>query len=48
MHERGLAVDLGGDTGLAARLVADLGLSLYRPLPHEPWHFELVGTRRTP
>ena len=48
MHERGLAVDLGGDTGLAARLVADLGLPLYRPLPHEPWHFELVGTRRTP
>jgi len=45
MHERGLAVDLGGDVQLAARLVADMGLPLHRPLPNEPWHFELVGTR---
>jgi hypothetical protein len=45
MHERGLAVDLGGDLELAGRLVAELGLSLHRPLPHEPWHFELSGTR---
>lgn len=45
MHERGLAVDLGGDLELAARLVAELGLPLHRPLPHEPWHFELSGTR---
>lgn len=46
MHERGLAVDLGGDLDLAARLVATLGLPLHRPLDHEPWHFELTGSRR--
>lgn len=45
MHERGLAVDLGGDVELATRLVGELGLPLHRPLPHEPWHFELVGAR---
>lgn len=45
MHNRGLAVDLGGDLDLAARLVRELGLPLHRPLPHEPWHFELVGSR---
>lgn len=45
MHERGLAVDLGGDTAEAARLVARLHLPLHRPLPHEPWHFELAGGR---
>lgn len=43
MHERGLAVDLGGDLELAARIIARLGLPLHRPLDHEPWHFELVG-----
>lgn len=43
MHEMGLAVDLGGDVELAARLVADLGLPLHRPLPNEPWHFELTS-----
>lgn len=45
LHERGLAVDLGGDVELAARLVQSLGLPLHRPLAHEPWHFELVGAR---
>ena len=45
MHERGLAVDLGGDLELAARLVAELGLPLYRPLANEAWHFELLGSR---
>jgi hypothetical protein len=45
MHERGLAVDLGGDVERAAQLVHDLGLPLWRPLPHEPWHFELLGSR---
>lgn len=40
-HERGLAVDLGGDLELAVRLIARLGLPLHRPLAHEPWHFEL-------
>lgn len=41
MHERGLAVDLGGDLELAASLVERLGLPLYRPMAHEPHHFEL-------
>lgn len=45
MHEKGLAVDLGGDLDEAVRLIEELGLPLYRPLPHEPWHFELSGTR---
>ena len=45
MHERGLAVDLGGDSAEAARLVARLHLPMHRPLAHEPWHFELVGGR---
>ena len=41
-HERGLAVDLGGDVAMAARLVEQLDLPLSRPMAHEPWHFELV------
>lgn len=45
MHERGLAVDLGGDLDLAAALVRRLDLPLHRPLANEPWHFELTGTR---
>ena len=45
MHERGLAVDLGGDLDLAVRLISDLGLPMWRPLANEPWHFELVGSR---
>jgi zinc D-Ala-D-Ala carboxypeptidase len=45
MHERGLAVDLGGDLALAVQLVARLHLPLWRPLPNEPWHFELEGSR---
>jgi D-alanyl-D-alanine carboxypeptidase/Putative Flp pilus-assembly TadE/G-like len=45
MHERGLAVDLGGDLDMAVRLIAELDLPLYRPLANEPWHFELVGSR---
>lgn len=45
MHERGLAVDLGGDLELAARLVAELDLPMWRPLSNEPWHFELRGSR---
>jgi D-alanyl-D-alanine carboxypeptidase len=43
MHERGLAVDLGGDLTLAERLIAKLELPLHSPLANEPWHFELVG-----
>ena len=42
-HERGLAVDLSGDVELAARLVTEMGLPLHRPVPNEPWHFELIG-----
>ncbi|MDQ3915718.1 MAG: D-alanyl-D-alanine carboxypeptidase family protein [Actinomycetota bacterium] len=45
LHEKGLAVDLGGDLAEAARLVDELGLPLHRPLPHEPHHFELWGSR---
>lgn len=45
MHERGLAVDLGGDLVRANSLIGALGLPLYRPLSNEPWHFELIGSR---
>lgn len=47
-HESGLAVDLGGDVEYAADLVRSLGLPLHRPLGHEPWHFELVGSGAHP
>ena len=42
-HERGIAVDLGGDIELAVALVARLDLPLWRPMSWEPWHFELIG-----
>ena len=45
MHEKGLAVDLGGDLAEAVRLVNELDLPLRRPLLHEPWHFELSDRR---
>jgi hypothetical protein len=45
MHERGLAVDLGGNLETAVRLAERLELPLWRPMSHEPWHFELVGSR---
>ena len=45
MHERGLAVDLGGDLDLAVRLIRELRLPLWRPMSWEPWHFELYGSR---
>ena len=45
MHEAGLAVDLEGDIALAWSLTQKLGLPLHRPLDHEPWHFELLGSR---
>ncbi|MFN2593623.1 MAG: D-alanyl-D-alanine carboxypeptidase family protein [Actinomycetota bacterium] len=45
MHQRGLAVDLGGDLELAVTLVHDLRLPMWCPLSNEPWHFELVGSR---
>lgn len=37
-HESGLAVDLGGDLALAAKVGSKLGLS--RPVRGENWHFE--------
>ena len=45
MHERGLAVDLAGDLDLAVEVIGRLDLPLHRPLPNEPWHFELLGSR---
>lgn len=42
MHEKGLAVDLGGDLDMAVAIVDNLDLPLHRPLAHEPWHFELT------
>ena len=48
MHERGLAVDLGGDLALAARIIERLGLPLVRPMPHEPHHFELGDPPASP
>lgn len=42
MHEKGLAVDLGGDLDLAAEIAEGLELPLHRPMSHEPWHFELA------
>lgn len=43
-HDRGEAYDLGGDIALAAKLAPQFGL--HRPMSHEPWHFELAGSRR--
>lgn len=37
-HEKGLAVDFGGDLALAARLAPKYGLRA--AVPGEPWHFE--------
>jgi hypothetical protein len=45
MHERGLAVDLGGDLDRAVEIIDRLGLPLHRPLANEPWHFELRRSR---
>jgi LAS superfamily LD-carboxypeptidase LdcB len=45
MHERGLAVDLCGNLKLAVPLISQHHLPLWRPLPNEPWHFELIGSR---
>lgn len=45
-HEKGLAVDLGGDLGLAHKLAPQFGL--VAPMPWEDWHFEPVGLRSNP
>jgi D-alanyl-D-alanine carboxypeptidase len=42
-HELGLAVDLAGNLKTALHLIRRLNLPLHRPLPYEPWHFELRG-----
>jgi len=44
-HNRGLAVDLGGDIDLAHRLAPQFGLVF--PMSWEPWHLEPVGARAT-
>lgn len=40
-HERGEAVDVGGDKALAARLAPRFGLGL--TVPGEDWHFEVTN-----
>jgi hypothetical protein len=45
MHEKGLAVDLGGDVEHAVHLIDAMNLPLWRPMSWEPWHFELAGSR---
>lgn len=42
-HNRGLAVDLGGDTALAHELAPRFGLVF--PMSWEPWHIEPVHAR---
>lgn len=42
-HEKGIAVDLGGDLDLARQLAPQFGL--YQPMSWEPWHYEPVGSR---
>lgn len=42
-HNRGVAVDLGGDLSLAHRLAPQFGLTF--PMGHEPWHVEPAGAR---
>lgn len=44
-HERGDAVDLGGDLSLARRLAAQFGLA--QPVAGDPVHFELAGPPAT-
>lgn len=45
-HNRGLAVDLGGDLALAHQLAASFGLTF--PLGNEAWHIEPAGLRANP
>src|SRR5882724_5250477 len=44
-HNKGLAVDLGGDLDLAHKLAPQFGLVF--PMSWEPWHIEPVGLRET-
>lgn len=43
-HEKGLAVDLGGDYALIKQLAPQFGLTL--PMSWEPWHVEMPETRQ--
>lgn len=45
-HNKGEAVDLGGDLRLARQLAARVGLVF--PMSHEPWHVERSGFRSQP
>lgn len=42
-HEKGIAIDFGGDLTLLAQLAPQFGI--YQPMSWEPWHFEPVGSR---
>lgn len=45
-HEKGVAMDLGGDIGLAHQLAPKYGLTF--PMSYEPWHVEPEGLRSDP
>lgn len=45
-HNKGLAVDLGGDLQLAHQLAPKYGLNF--PMGHEPWHIEPEGIKSSP
>lgn len=42
-HNHGTAADLGGINGISNEELAKYGL--YRPMAHEPWHVEPIGSR---
>ena len=42
-HEKGIAIDFGGDMDLLAQLAPQFGL--YQPMSWEPWHWEPLGSR---
>jgi hypothetical protein len=42
-HEKGIAIDFGGDMALLAQLAPQYGL--YQPMSWEPWHWEPLGSR---
>lgn len=42
-HEKGIAIDFGGDLTLLAQLAPQYGL--YQPMSWEPWHWEPLGSR---
>lgn len=43
-HNKGLAVDLGGDINLAHKLAPQFGL--YFPMDYEPWHIQPLGSQK--